>query len=173
MEELIFTVGFWLSPLLVVIKITPAEPLKPYTAADAASFNTVTDSISSGLTAGKGRTIPSTTTKTFPSPFPAPRTINEVASFPGCPLFCVATKPGNRPCSIVERLEDGAFCNSAELTCTTEPVTLIFFCVPYPTTTTSSSKAASSSNVTLIVVLFPTFTSWVAIPIKEKIRVLF
>ena len=120
-------------PRLVVIIITPFAPREPYKAPADASFSTVTDSISLGLSVfnAPSKGTPSITYKgVFAAEIdPKPRMIIEAPS-PGCPLPDVLCTPATVPSKALETSATTRFSIRSCLTTSADPVNELFFAVP-------------------------------------------
>ena len=119
-------------PRLVVTTTTPLAPRIPKIAAEAASFNTLTDSISLGSIRAKSaeeRSTPSMINAGDVSPrkVAIPRIYKEASSAPGSPLACFEISPGICPTNVLVELADLAFSNSSLFIEATAPVRLAFF----------------------------------------------
>src|SRR5690606_37618125 len=148
-------------PRLVVTKITPLAARDPYSEADEASFSTDMLAISlafseanSWLEAG----IPSITNKgpgdprldrprmeMVPVPLEVPSELR-----PTSPGRCRTVSPGDNPCRAFCTEVTGRSTNSCALMVATEPVKVVFFCVPNATTTTSSRSVDDGFKRTVI-----------------------
>ena len=112
--------------LFVVTKITPLAARDPYKEAEAASFNTVIFSISSGLMDAKPEVVgkPSITTNgSFPPLIEAaPRTRITKPPF-GSPLAWLICTPENFPCNFSPIRETGISDSSLASSLLIDPVT--------------------------------------------------
>ena len=112
-----FTLVRPISPLFVVIRITPEEARGPYNALAAASFRILTDSTvlaSSVFISNNGAGIPSSTTKgELPFMEFRPRIYIVVASSAGVLVDWIEVNPAKRPVSVAENPLLGVLTNSS------------------------------------------------------------
>ena len=125
-------VGLPAFAFLVVTRMTPNAPRAPYTAVEEASFNTEIFSTSSGLTAFKSPSTPSTNTKAEP-PAPMEVTLPRILILPvltGLPSTIEIVKPGTSPCK--ERTTFGLllFSSTSPDTLEIAPMMSRLFCTP-------------------------------------------
>ena len=145
-----FTVIFSTLPAFVVTTMTPFAPCEPKMAVDAASFSTVSVSMSEGFsTPGSSPTItPSITHRGEVLPLNVARPRICTAPFePGWLEPGATYTPEILPFSMFSTL---GVVMSASFSCFSvaiAPVRLSFFWTPYPTTTTSSSSCELSSSL--------------------------
>ena len=142
-----------------MIRITPFAPRAPYKAADAASFNTVIDSISWLLIVLRSPSngAPSRITNgAFPALIePIPLILTDGDDCPGWPLLLKICIRVVLPTSASIGFETCNLLISSAFTTEAEPVNADFFCVPKATTITSSRSLASCSKTTFT---FPPLT---------------
>ncbi|MNY08325.1 hypothetical protein D3C86_1411720 [compost metagenome] len=118
-------------PLFVVIRTPPFAPRAPYTAAEAASFSTVTLAISLGSILLIERSTPSTRTNAPLSPnVLCPLIKNVGSSNPGFPLRWAVITPVIFPAKEFAKLGTGALVSAAPSKEEIAPDTSDFFCVP-------------------------------------------
>ena len=183
--------GFWSSPtpycelylkvvldspncaFLVLITITPFEPLFPYSAIAAASFKTEVDSISFGFIDLKLSLLdgkPSITYKgsELPVMVPTPLIIT-VDLAPGWPVEAVILTPANWPWSVFITFAFGLFSIVLLETVASDTTACFFVTVLYPCTTTSL-RLTPLWSLTLIWLEVPTVALESFIPTNENIR---
>ena len=131
-----------LRPFLVVIIITPLAPRAPYNAAEAASFKTVSLSISAGL---REFISPSKGTPSRIINGALPELIELIPLMrmagddpPGCPDWRVICTPDTFPRNASTGLVTCTLDISSSFSTPAEPVNADFLAVPYATTITSS-----------------------------------
>ena len=110
-----FTLVRPISPLFVVIRITPEEARGPYNALAAASFRILTDSTvlaSSVFISNNGAGIPSSTGE-LPFMKFRPRIYIVVASSAGVLVDWIEVNPAKRPVSVAENPLLGVLTNSS------------------------------------------------------------
>ena len=165
-------------PFLVVTITTPLAPREPHRAVEAASFNTVIDSISFGFNEESAfefvlgtPSITISASELFCVPEPIPRTRIPMST-PGWPSIEATCKPGIAPSSARDSVELDCELISFESIELTAPVRSFFLAVPKACTTTSSNAVASSSRVTLMVELVPAVAVTDFVPRKEYLILL-
>ena len=90
-----------------------------------------------------------------------PRNFIFQLSSPGAAELRVIMTPGTCPCKACAGLERAPLSfNILSLTTVTAPVSVSFFCAPYPTTTTSSSTSVLSFIVTFSTAFTPASIIW-------------
>ena len=140
---------------LVVTRMTPAAPRAPYRAAEAASFRTVTLSMSlCGMLvrlAGYGAPSTMTSGSVEADREEIPRMLMLPLPAPGAPDAPFIWRPATWPTRALVTLVVARFCSSSAFITAAEPVKASFVVVPKATTMVSSSRLVSSSMTTLMI----------------------